>query len=143
MKTPGRVFVTAFVAFIAYEFAGLVALAIAALLFREAVVQGRGMLAATLASLACALVVGWFTWKKTASLASANSSGMARNIALGAIIVGTVGFLAGFFGPIIFTPDANQGPLLGIFITGPLGFLIGGIGGFVHWRRRRSKQTII
>jgi len=142
MKTPGRVFVTAFVAFIAYEFAGLIALAIAALMFRDAVVQGRGMLAATLASLACALVVGWFTWKKTASVASANSSGMARSIALGAIIVGTVGFVAGFVGPIIFTPEANQGPLLGIFITGPLGFLIGGIGGFVHWRWR-SKQTMI
>ena len=41
-------------------------------------------------------------------------------------------------GPIVFTPQANQGPLLGIFITGPLGFLLGGIGGFVYWMRRRS-----
>ena len=143
MKTSGRVFVTALVALVAYELAGLISVTTAGLLFRDAVVQGRGMLAATLASLVCALVVGWFTWKKTASVASANSSGMARSIAVGAIIVGTVGFLAGFVGPIIFTPDANQGPLLGIFITGPLGFLIGGMGGFVHWRRRRSKQTII
>lgn len=29
--------------------------------------------------------------------------------------------LIGFVGPLIFTPDANQGPLLGIFITGPIG----------------------
>jgi hypothetical protein len=37
----------------------------------------------------------------------------------------------------IFTPDANQGPLLGLFITGPLGFLAGGVGGalFAAFRR--------
>ena len=142
MKMPGRVFVTALVALVAYELAGVIAVTTAGLMFREAVVQGRGMLGATLASLACALVVAWFTWKKTASIAPSNSSGMFASITLGAIIVGAVGFLAGFVGPIILTPDANQGPLLGIFITGPLGFLIGGIGGFVHWRRR-AKQTMI
>lgn len=57
-----------------------------------------------------------------------------------AAIVGAVAFAAGFFGPIIFTPDANQGPLLGIFITGPLGFVFGmGIG---VWReaRRASRE---
>jgi hypothetical protein len=41
------------------------------------------------------------------------------------LIVGAVGFAAGFFGPITFNPDANQGPLLGIFITGPAGALLG------------------
>ena len=142
MKMSGRVFITALVALAAYELAGVIAVTTAGLMFREAVVQGRGMLAATLGSLACALVVAWFTWRKTASIAASNSSGMFASIALGAIIVGAAGFVAGFVGAIIFTPDANQGPLLGIFITGPLGFLIGGIGGFVHWRRR-SKQTMI
>jgi hypothetical protein len=49
-------------------------------------------------------------------------------------------YFAGFFGPIIFTPDANQGPLLGILITGPLGFIAGAIGGTVysHIRARRA-----
>ena len=42
-----------------------------------------------------------------------------------ALLLGGIGFAAGFFGPIVFAPEANQGPLLGIFITGPLGFLIG------------------
>ena len=46
-------------------------------------------------------------------------------------ILGAVGFLGGFVGPVIFTPEANQGPLLGIFITGPLGFILGLIVGFV------------
>lgn len=29
------------------------------------------------------------------------------------------------FGPMIFTPQSNLGPLLGILITGPLGFVSG------------------
>jgi hypothetical protein len=43
-----------------------------------------------------------------------------------AAILGTAGFAFGFFGPLAWAPEANQGPLLGIFITGPLGF-IGGL----------------
>lgn len=46
-------------------------------------------------------------------------------------ILGIVGFLGGFVGPVIFTPEANQGPLLGIFITGPLGFVLGLVVGFI------------
>ncbi len=44
-------------------------------------------------------------------------------------LLGAIGFAGGFFGPLVFTPEANQGPLLGIFITGPLGFIAGAIGG--------------
>jgi hypothetical protein len=51
---------------------------------------------------------------------------------LGAFIFGIIGFSAGFFGPIIFAPSANQGPLLGIFITGPLGVLIGIVAGVAY-----------
>jgi hypothetical protein len=42
-----------------------------------------------------------------------------------ALALGVTGFVAGFFGPIALNPEANQGPLLGIFITGPLGALAG------------------
>jgi hypothetical protein len=48
-----------------------------------------------------------------------------------AAILGVIGFLGGFIGPLIFTPAANQGPLLGIFITGPLGVVIGAIVGAI------------
>lgn len=41
------------------------------------------------------------------------------------LILGGFGFLSGFIGPMIFAPDANQGPLLGILITGPLGVMAG------------------
>jgi hypothetical protein len=43
----------------------------------------------------------------------------------GAFIVGGIGFVTGFFLPMIFSPQSNQGPLLGIFFTGPLGFAVG------------------
>ena len=52
------------------------------------------------------------------------------------MVTGGIGFSAGFFGPMILTPGANQGPLLGIFITGPLGFLLGAAGGAIYWFRR-------
>lgn len=44
---------------------------------------------------------------------------------LWAMVLGAIGFACGFFGPIALNPDANQGPLLGIFITGPGGALLG------------------
>ena len=56
----------------------------------------------------------------------------------GALLFGGIGFCAGFFGPMVLAPDANQGPLLGIFITGPLGAVLGAIGGFVYGIKQRS-----
>lgn len=53
-------------------------------------------------------------------------------------LIGLAGFLLGFVGPILLAPEANQGPLLGIFITGPLGAIVGAIMGL--WFRRRSKH---
>lgn len=41
------------------------------------------------------------------------------------LIVGGAAFAVGFFGPMVWAPGANQGPLLGIFITGPLGLVAG------------------
>jgi hypothetical protein len=52
----------------------------------------------------------------------------------GGVILGILGFVGGFFGPMILTPDANQGPLLGIFITGPLGFVLGSVAGYIRAR---------
>ncbi len=47
----------------------------------------------------------------------------------GAILVGGISFSAGFFGPMLLAPSANQEPLPGIFITGPIGVILGAIGG--------------
>ncbi len=80
---------------------------------------------APLLALACAASVGKFAWRHSASL----EGGMTVYAGMGALIVGGVGFVGGFFGPMIFAPEANQGPLLGLFITGPGGAVIGAIGG--------------
>jgi hypothetical protein len=41
------------------------------------------------------------------------------------LLLGLTGFATGFFGPMVFTPEANQGPLVGILISGPAGFVLG------------------
>jgi hypothetical protein len=67
-----------------------------------------------------------------------------RRAARPAVILGGIGFALGFLGPILLTPDANQGPLLGIFITGPGGFALGllfGIGREVV--RRRASLVMV
>ncbi|MDH4109817.1 MAG: hypothetical protein OEY13_11885 [Gammaproteobacteria bacterium] len=48
--------------------------------------------------------------------------------------LGAVGFVAGLLGPVLLNPEANLGPLLGIFITGPGGAILGAILGLaVRW----------
>jgi hypothetical protein len=54
----------------------------------------------------------------------------------GGLILGGIGFAAGFFGPVILQPGANQGPLLGIFFTGPLGLVLGAVIGWIYGRCR-------
>jgi hypothetical protein len=44
---------------------------------------------------------------------------------LGAVLLGAAGFAAGFFGPMLLNPSANQGPLVGLLITGPGGAVLG------------------
>jgi len=63
---------------------------------------------------------------------SSADQGILATAATWAAIAGALGFCGGFFGPLIFAPNANQGPLLGIFITGPLGFVGGGLCGLIY-----------
>jgi len=80
-----------------------------------------------IAALVVAIVVARRTWIRTAT------GGITPMMAagFGAAIVGSFGFAVGFLGPIIVAPEANQGPLLGIFITGPLGAVVGAVGGYL------------
>jgi len=55
-----------------------------------------------------------------------------------ALFVGGIAFLAGFVGPIIVNPGANQGPLLGIFFTGPIGLIVGLLWGLLRAAQRAS-----
>ena len=90
---------------------------------------------ASVVSLLCAAGAGWYVWQRLGRV----EPGLVTSVMLGAIVLGAIGFCGGFFGPMIFAPEANQGPLLGLFITGPLGFLLGGLGGLVHWLARGRK----
>ena len=94
---------------------------------------------ASLVSLLCAVGLGRYVWVRSGSAPDS----LVSHISYGAVLLGGIGFSAGFFGPLIFAPEANQGPLLGIFITGPLGFLFGGVGGLMYWliRRRRAQPS--
>jgi hypothetical protein len=87
-------------------------------------------------SLVLAMIISAFLWKRTGSM----SNGLATSILMGGIIVGAIGFIGGFIGPMIFYPESNQGPLLGIFFTGPIGFIIGLIGGGLYWLIKRKKS---
>ncbi len=88
------------------------------------------MIVALLLLLACAVAFRYGAWP-----AARRYVGQALRWGL---VVGGVGFALGFFGPMIFAPGANQGPLLGIFITGPLGFLAGLVVGFIRARLIRE-----
>ena len=57
----------------------------------------------------------------------------------GGLILGGIGFAVGFFGPMIFTPRSNLGPLLGIF-TRPLGFVLGAVIGWLYVRFHIRRQ---
>lgn len=85
-------------------------------------------------SLFAAFLVARYVWRQM----DTTGSGVLRSTIMGALLVGAISFSAGFFGPMIFTPGANQGPMLGIFITGPLGFLLGATGGAIRGLRQSS-----
>lgn len=82
--------------------------------------------------------VMWFLWKNL----KLTGRGVVKSVALGAILVGSIGFSVGFFGPMVLAPGANQGPLLGILITGPLGIVIGAGMGVVWWHRSSQSRGV-
>ncbi|RPI12568.1 MAG: hypothetical protein EHM60_11435 [Lysobacterales bacterium] len=86
----------------------------------------------SLLAFAAAIYVARQVWNGTAE----GAASVPVMAGLGAVIVGGLGFVAGFFGPMIFAPEANQGPMLGLFITGPAGVVIGAIAGAWYGMRR-------
>lgn len=85
-----------------------------------------------------AIVVARFVW----GLSCKVNISIASYAVIGAFLLGGIGFIAGFFGPIIFRPDANLGPLLGIFFTGPIGFVLGLIAGAIYgiFKKKSTKE---
>ena len=61
-----------------------------------------------------------------------------------ALLLGSIGFVVGFFGPMLIAAlvgsEANLGPLWGIFILGPGGAILGFfVGAFVGYKKIRNK----
>lgn len=81
-----------------------------------------------------ALVAGWRIWLRLKSA----DLGWVAFVFIGAVLLGGIGFAVGFYGPTIWSPENNLGPLLGIFLTGPLSAIVGGGVGFVYYRMRRA-----
>lgn len=63
------------------------------------------------------------------------------------VALGVTGLLAGYLGPIVLNPDANQGPLLGIFISGPAGaiagLLLGAFARVLPWSPATERRVLI
>jgi hypothetical protein len=75
-------------------------------------------------------LIGWWMAFRGSRAESRRSIGYSL---WGGVILGSIGFVAGFFFiPPIFMPSNNLGPLLGILCTGPLGFVIGALIGAVY-----------
>ena len=95
---------------------------------------------------------GWFFWAPIASWLvtmgllcwwAALAQQPATRARIGASwragwILGAAGLALGFVGPLLVTPKANLGPLLGILITGPGAFVLGALATALVWREPRS-----
>lgn len=142
MNSSQRIAVTALVTVVAYYASGwfgfLVWVLATARFGGSLRDDAAGAFVQSLCSLAGAALAGWYAWRRTGA-ARKLPPGVVASVLQWAFIIGGIGFALGFFGPIIFTPGANQGPLLGIFITGPLGFVVGGVVGLVRALRSRSQ----
>ena len=135
MRTPARIAVTALatiVALYASGWLGFLAWIIVTVPFKgQSEDYSNAAWVQSLCSLAGAVLGGRYTWRRTGTGGGARPGVFATTLRW-AFIAGGIGFAIGFFGPIVFTPGANQGPLLRIFITGPLGFVGGAASGFAR-----------
>ena len=90
-------------------------------------------------SFAAAIAAALYVWRRLETA----GQGLFMTVVRWAAIAGGVGFCGGFFGPMIFVPESNQGPMLGILITGPAGFLAGGIAGLIYGLWRKSHPAAL
>ena len=81
-----------------------------------------------------ALLVGWYAWK----LVAGEKVGVGVSVICGALMLGGLGFIIGFLGPMIVAKDTSQGPLVGVLMTAPLGVILGAIGGYIYASKQRQ-----
>jgi uncharacterized membrane protein YccC len=70
-----------------------------------------------------------------------------RTSLIWSLVLGGIAFCCGYLLPLVFSPDANQGPLLGIFVTGPIaaaaGFFSGLIVGAAQLSPRAESRALV
>jgi hypothetical protein len=127
MKTFIQIILTLFVVLIIYFiilrkifFAGMLALSNTAQM---------------ITSLIIAIIAAILLWRKIGNI----SNTLPACIIAGGITFGIIGFILGFFGPMLLTPSSNQGPLLGFFF-GPVGLALGLLAGGVYWYPKVKKK---
>lgn len=86
-------------------------------------------------ALVSAVLVGWYSWK----LVAGEKVGVGVSVVCGALMLGGIGFIIGFLGPMIVAKDTSQGPLVGVFIAVPLGVIMGSIGGYFLASKKRVR----
>jgi hypothetical protein len=65
------------------------------------------------------------------------------NIVLGALILGSTGFILGGLLSVVINPGAEQAVLFAVFFTGPAGFIIGAILGAIVGKRRSKRWELL
>jgi hypothetical protein len=123
--------------------AGLLALFAAPSAMRDLAGMFRGRFDPLLAIFAActSLFVALGAWFALRGHLAASRARM-KLVLQGGLVVGGIGFAVGFFGPLVWSPGANQGPLLGIFVTGPIGFVAGAALGWLYARARLRPPEI-
>jgi len=130
------------VALAALFFVGGIGGAILSDLLPDAVAATLGFFA----GVASAYLAGRWIWRSLGPVnphtgkGESGGSVVVASVVTGALLLGGIGFVGGFFGPMLLAPQANQGPLLGLFITGPAGVVLGAAAGGIYGmlRVRRS-----
>lgn len=88
----------------------------------------------TAVSLSFAALVSGYLWQWLFG----EKIGMAAAVVSGILILGSFGFVFGFFGLMFVMRDVQQATAIGILIASPLGMLLGGVSGYILASRQNS-----
>jgi len=99
------------------------------------IVTGLESWISTTLSLGLASLVSWYVWKWL----SGSHIGFLAAMLCGSLVLGGIGFILGFLGPMLIAQDTQRATTLGIFFASPLGLVIGAIAGYMLESRQRCR----
>ena len=119
--------VTGLVAFVTYCVGGV----FLGWLLSSQVSEDVALIISFIGASVCACLASLKVWECFVMFAVGYEESVAGYVISGATLLGGTTFSLGFFGPIYWTPSANQGPILGFF-TGPAGAALGSVVGYQY-----------